>query len=228
MRTCVIIPTYNEAKAIGRIVKEVKLQNLDVLVIDDGSTDETSKIAKENGAVILRNDINQGKGSSLIEGFNYAVGLNFDAVVTMDGDGQHLPQDLPYFIRLAEYSDSSIIIGNRMKSSKNMPLTRLLTNRFMSWLISNLANQKIPDSQCGFRLIKKEVLTAVNLITSRYETESEILLRCSQLGLKIESVPIKTVYRDEKSRINPLIDTVRFFKLIIKEYGLRCFKKKNG
>ncbi len=217
MRTCVIIPTYNEAKGIGRLVKEIRLQNLDVLVVDDGSSDNTSQIAKDGGAIVLRNEKNQGKGASLIKGFNYALTNEYDAVITMDGDGQHLPEDIPYFMRLAKYSDSAIFIGNRMQKIKNMPLVRLITNRFMSWFLSCLAKQRIPDTQCGFRLLKKEVLKRVNLVTSKYETESEILIKSSRLGFKIESVPIKSIYTHEISQINPFIDTLRFIRLIIKE-----------
>jgi hypothetical protein len=87
----------------------------------------------------------------------------------------------------------------------------------MSWLLSCIAKQKIPDTQCGFRLIKQEVLKRVPLVTSKYETESEILIRSSRLGFKIESVPIKTIYLGEKSRINPFIDTLRFFRFLIRE-----------
>jgi len=217
MKTCVIIPTYNEAREIGNLVKKIREQNLDVLVVDDGSWDNTSQLANNSGAKVLRNEINQGKGASLIKGFNYALTLDYDAIITMDGDGQHLPEDLPYFIRLAKYSDSDIFIGNRMQKTKNMPLVRLLTNRFMSWLISCVAKQKIPDTQCGFRLIKKEVLEKLNLRTRKYETESELLIRSSRLGFKIESVPIKTMYIGEKSQINPFIDTLRFIRFIIQE-----------
>jgi glycosyltransferase involved in cell wall biosynthesis len=217
MKTCVIIPTYNEAKAIAGLVKEIRLQNLDVLVVDDGSSDNTSQIAEACGATVLRNQINQGKGASLIMGFNYALSRNYEAVITMDGDGQHLPEDIPYFIRLAKYSDSAIFIGNRMLKAKTIPLVRLITNRFMSWLLSCIAKQKIPDTQCGFRLIKQEVLKRVPLVTSKYETESEILVRSSRLGFKVESVPIKTIYLGEKSQINPFIDTLRFFRFLIRE-----------
>lgn len=217
MKTCVIIPTFNEYKEIGRIVAEVRKQNLEVIVIDDGSSDNTAVIAKDSGATVLKNEGNQGKGASLIKGFNYALDCGCDAVITMDGDGQHLPEDIPYFMRLAKYSDSGIIIGNRMQKIRNMPLLRLFTNRFMSWLISAVAKQKIPDTQCGFRLIKQEVLKKVRLSTSKYETESEILIRCARLGFKIESVPIKSIYRGEKSNINPFIDTLRFIKFILKE-----------
>jgi len=217
MKTCVIIPTYNEAREIGNLVKKIREQNLDVLVVDDGSWDNTSQLANNSGAKVLRNEINQGKGASLIKGFNYALPLDYDAIITMDGDGQHLPEDLPYFIRLAKYSASGIFIGNRMQKTKNMPLVRLLTNRFMSCLISWVAKQKIPDTQCGFRLIKKEVLEKLNLRTRKYETESEVLIRSSRLGFKIESVPIKTMYIGEKSQINPFIDTLRFIRFIIQE-----------
>lgn len=217
MKTCVIIPTFNEYKEIGRIVAEVRKQNLEVIVVDDGSSDNTAAIAKDNGATVLKNEANQGKGASLIKGFNYAIDCGCDAVITMDGDGQHLPEDIPYFMRLAKYSDSGIIIGNRMQKIRNMPLLRLFTNKFMSWLISAVAGQKIPDTQCGFRLIKQEVLKKVRLSTSKYETESEILIKCTRLGFKIESVPIKSIYMGEKSNINPFIDTLRFIKFILKE-----------
>ncbi len=104
-----------------------------------------------------------------------------------------------------------------MQKIKNMPLVRVLTNKVMSWLISQIAKQEIPDTQCGFRLIKKEVLAKLNLKTHKYETESEVLIRGSRLGFKIESVPIKTIYITEKSHINPFIDTLRFIRFILKE-----------
>jgi glycosyltransferase involved in cell wall biosynthesis len=186
-------------------------------VVDDGSSDNTSGLAREAGAVVLRNQINQGKGASLIKGFNYALSHSYDAVITMDGDGQHLPEDIPYFIRLAEYSDSGLIIGNRMFKARGMPRLRLATNMLMSWVISGVARQNIPDTQCGFRLIKKEVIKKLELGTTKYETESEVLIKVSRLGFKIESVPIKTVYAGEKSQINPFIDTLRFFRFILRE-----------
>lgn len=217
MKTCVIIPTYNESNEIAKIVQEIKKQNLEVVIVDDGSSDNTAQIAENNGAVVLRNETNQGKGASLSRGFNYSLESGYEAVITMDGDGQHLPEDIPYFMRLAKYSDSGIVIGNRMQKAKNMPLERILTNKFMSWLISLIAKQTIPDSQCGFRLIKKDVLEKVRLFTTKYETESEILIRGSRLGFKIESVPIKAIYMGKKSSINPFVDTIRFIKFILKE-----------
>lgn len=217
MKTCVVIPTYNESRTIADIVQKIKGQGLDVLVIDDGSTDGTGSIAKNSGAIVLRNETNEGKGASLILGFYYALNKNFDAVITMDGDGQHLPEEILFFLKAAAYSNSSIIIGNRMSENKNMPLVRILTNRFMSWLISKIIRQQIPDTQCGFRLIKRDVLEKLCLVTSRYETETELLIKSSRLGFKIESIPIKTIYSAEKSQIQPLRDTFRFFKFILNE-----------
>lgn len=216
MRTCVIIPTYNEALHIGDVVKEVKLQNCDIVVIDDGSQDKTAQIAGSCGVVVLRNEQNQGKGASLIKGFNYCMPLGYDAVITMDGDGQHLSQDIPFFIRLADSSPCSIFIGNRMQRARGMPFVRFITNKFMSWFLSGLTGQFIPDTQCGFRLIKRDVLEKVTFATQKYETESELLIKASRLGFKIESVPIKAIYSGEKSSINPFIDTLRFIRLAIR------------
>lgn len=214
MRTCIIIPTYNESREIARIVRLIRQYGLDVLVVDDGSKDNTAAIARENGARLIENSRNEGKGASLIKGFNYALSNGYDAVITMDGDGQHLPQEIAPFISLGENSDSAILIGNRMQKTRNMPLVRIATNKFMSWLISSIAGQKIPDSQCGFRLIKKEALQKIKLSTSKYETESEILIKAARQGFKIESVPIKSVYINAVSRINPFLDTLRFIRFL--------------
>lgn len=226
MKTCVIIPTYNESRSIAAVVAGVRQLNLETLVIDDGSSDNTLQIASDAGAVVLKNSSNQGKGASLIKGFGYALEKNFDAVITMDGDGQHLAQELPHFIKAAQYSDSAIIIGNRMLDRRNMPLVRVLTNKLMSWLISLIAKQKIYDSQCGFRLIKSHVLKKIKLRTRKYETESEILIKTANLGFGIESLPIKTIYRGEKSQINPFLDTLRFLRFIVKELWVtKCWKR---
>jgi len=217
MNVCVIVPAYNEARDIAGVVKSIKELGLSVLVVDDGSVDHTAEIARNSGADILRNEINRGKGASLIAGFHYVLSGDFDAVITMDADGQHSPQDLPYFLQFAQEKNADIIIGNRMTKVKSMPLLRLATNKFMSWLISKIAKQKIPDTQCGFRFIKCSALRKMDLKTTKYEIESEVLIKASRLGLRIDSIPIRTIYQGEKSRINPIFDTVRFFKFIIKE-----------
>lgn len=217
MKTCVVIPTFNESRTIADLIKKIRQQDLPAVVVDDGSGDNTAQIAADSGATVLRNPDNLGKGASLIRGFDYALGKDFDAIITMDGDGQHLAEEIPFFLRLAKYSDTGIFVGNRMSKPKSMPWIRLATNKFMSWLLSKIIGQKISDTQCGFRLIKKEALKNITLASAKFEIESEMLVKAARKGFKIESVPIKTVYGEEKSQINPIVDTLRFIKFIVRE-----------
>ena len=135
----------------------------------------------------------------------------------MDGDGQHDVEDIDQFIDAAQKYPTCIIVGNRMSDSNTMPLIRYCTNRFMSWLISLACKQTIEDTQCGYRHISRDILEKLNLTSQDFEIETEILMQACQKGFKIHSVPIKTIYRDEKSNINPFKDTVRFFAYFIKE-----------
>ncbi len=222
MRTCVIIPTYNESKTIAGLIKQVISLGFEVIVIDDGSNDFTADIAQASGATVLRNLKNLGKGAALVKGYNFAVAQGFDAVISMDGDGQHEPNDLAEFVKKAESSNCGLVIGNRMTTIRQMPVLRILTNRFMSWLISLITGQYIPDTQCGFRLVRADILRKIILSTTKYETESEILIRAARLGFKIESVPVKTIYAGQKSQINPFVDTLRFMRFIFSEFMGGC------
>ena len=214
MKTCVIIPTHNECSTIARLVSQIRSLNLDIVVIDDGSTDNTAACAQKEGAFVLHNSRNQGKGKALAQGFEYLLKHDFDAALTMDGDGQHLPQDIPQFLKKAESENAGLIIGNRMSDRKNMPFIRVMTNKFMSWIISRICRQKVLDSQCGFRLIKRPVLEKITLTTNKFEIESEMILEACRKGFSIASVPITSVYQKEKSHINPFIDTIRFFRFL--------------
>lgn len=219
MKSCVLIPSFNEEKTIGNIVKEITSAGLDVIVVDDGSMDGTGKAAAENGAIIMRNRENLGKGASLKYGFRYILEKsNFDAVITMDADGQHNPNDIQKLISRADETTDDIIMGNRMSFTKNMPLVRRATNLFMSFLLSAICKQRIPDTQCGFRLIKRKVLEKIKLKSDNYDLESEILIKASRAKFKIGSVPVETIYRGELSKIDPLKDTFRFFGMLIKLY----------
>lgn len=218
MRICVIIPTYNESRAIADLINQVTKIGLEVIIIDDGSTDDTVKIANACGVKVLVSLQNMGKGASLIKGYNFVLQSGFDAVISMDGDGQHSPDDLAAFIQKAQSSQSVLIVGNRMGMTKQMPALRVMTNFLMSNFISLIVKQHIPDTQCGFRLVKKELLARIDLSTSKYETESEILIKAAHLGFKIESIPIKTIYSGQKSQINPLVDTLRFVRFMAREF----------
>lgn len=209
-KICILVPSYNEAKTIGGIVHDIKALGFAVCVVDDGSSDNTAVIAKSEGAVVLTHRTNMGKGAALRDGFSYAMHNGYDAVIIIDGDAQHEVSSIPDFIRSAEETGADLIIGNRMQDARDMPYVRRQTNRFMSWLISRMCGQAIPDTQCGYRLIRKKVLESVNLVYSNFEIESELIIRACRKGFIIGSVPIRTVYQDEKSRINPIVDTLRF------------------
>jgi glycosyltransferase involved in cell wall biosynthesis len=219
MKNCVLIPSYNEARTIGAITKELKGRGLTVYVVDDGSTDETAAIAALQGAVVITHDKNKGKGASLIEGFGRILKEDFDAVLIMDGDGQHATVDVDNFFGKMAETDADIVIGNRMLDTASMPVLRKITNRIMSRVISNMCGQEIPDTQCGFKLVKRNVLETIKFEFSNFEIESEILLKAAKNGFKIESVPVKTVYRDEASKIKPIFDTIRFISFLIKMAG---------
>lgn len=221
MRACVLIPSYNEAKTVGSLVKAVRAEGLNVVVVDDGSVDGTGKIAEAEGACVVRYSKNRGKGASVRGGCGRILEKDYDTVIMMDGDGQHDPRDLPRFLTKISESDAGIVIGNRMVNTKNMPLIRWLTNKCMSFIISMVTHQRIPDSQCGYRIIKRKVLEAINLSSSRYEIESEMLIEAARCGFKIASLPIETIYRDESSQINPIIDTLRFIRFLVRSIGRR-------
>lgn len=217
MKICILIPCHNEAQAIGGLVEKIKGLSLDVVVVDDGSADGTGAIAKSKGAHILTIAQRGGKGNAMQKGFDYIVSQGYDALIVMDGDGQHAVEDVPKFIEHFKTTQASVINGNRMDNNKNMPFVRRVTNRFMSWMISSVCKQKVHDSQCGFRLISCGVLRAIKLTSINFEIESEILIKASRKGFKIDAVPVQTIYQDEQSKIHPVKDTVRFFKYLMRE-----------
>ncbi len=216
MKIGVIIPAFNEAETIPHLIEHLLPLVNEVVVVDDGSTDSTAEEAKARGARVLRHPMRMGKGAALRTGFQYALKEDFHAVITMDADGQHDWREVPKFIQAARKGEAGIIIGNRMGDVHSMPLVRLWTNRVTSWFISRLSHQRIEDSQSGYRLIRTEVLRDVKLITSNFDTESEILIEASRKGYRIRSIPIKTIYLDESSKIKPLLDTLRFTRLVLK------------
>lgn len=217
MRFAVLIPAHNEAKAIGPLVNAVRQKGYDVIVVDDGSADKTGEIARSQGAEVLTNDPRRGKGASLQRGFDHVLERGYDGVVAMDGDGQHAAADIETFLEKARYFPDSVITGNRMGDPKGMPIVRKLTNMFMSGIISGICRQSIPDTQCGFRYIGAKVLKNIQLSCSDFEIETEVLVKASKKGFKVLSVPVQTIYGDEKSKIHPGRDTVRFIRYISRE-----------
>jgi glycosyltransferase involved in cell wall biosynthesis len=222
MNVCLLIPAYNEARTIGQVVSKARKIIGSIVVVDDGSQDATAQIAQDSGAFVLKHQVNSGKGAALRTGFQYALDHGYDAVITMDSDGQHDVDDIPKFLEAFEEKLRSlslgIIIGSRMQDISTMPAVRKFTNKLTSFVGSLLAHQELKDSQSGFRLISSDVLRVVELETSGYEMESELLIKASRSGFRITSVPIKTIYGQEVSKINPMVDTCRFFRLLFRSF----------
>ena len=221
----VLIPAFNEERTIAEVVRRALPFARKVLVIDDGSTDRTAELAQSAGAEVRRHGINRGKGVSLSEGFRQAVEEGWEGVIVLDGDSQHEPEEIPRFIATAREEGSEIVLGNRMGASSGMPAVRYNTNRLTSLIVSFLAGRKIPDSQCGFRLLKKEVLEQVTCTTRNYDMESEQLIKAGRLGFRISSIPINCIYSGQVSKINPSQDTWRFIRLVIRNLLSRRGKR---
>lgn len=217
-RCLVILPAFNEENKIGKLIKEIKKQNLllDILVVDDGSLDKTQEAIRQHNVRLITHTKNLGKGTSLRDGFNEAIEKKYDFVITMDSDGQHNPEELKKFLEKESATNADVIVGNRLYDPKNMPLVRKITNTLMSKIISKICKQEIPDSQSGYRLIKTEVIKKINLTSQRYDIESELLIKSANAGFKISWVPIESIYQDQVSFINPVIDALRFLRLIFK------------
>ncbi|MFP4472276.1 MAG: glycosyltransferase family 2 protein [Candidatus Omnitrophota bacterium] len=228
MKFCVVIPIHNEAEYIAGVVAAVREYGMDIIVVDDGSTDESARLAGEAGARVLRRPARSGKGATLRHGFAHALAENYDGVITMDGDGQHLAQDLPAFLEAARACPVGIISGSRMRDVRAMPLVRLWTNRVMSVLISHLCRQRIPDTQCGFRYIHCDILRKVSLESSEFQIETEVLVQASRAGYPISSVDISTIYAGEHSKINPLRDTLNFLRYYLREIFRRNKQKEKA
>jgi len=208
-----IIPSYNPGKQVVKVIQEIKEYIPDILVVDDGSTDGSSEAIQQIKDIrYIRHKENRGKGAALKTGFSIALAENYDSVLTIDADYQHLPEDILKFLNV--YHDHDLIIGSRMHNVRNMPLQRVLANRIASYLVSKKCKQNISDSQSGYRLIKTNILKHMELKRDDYQIETEILLKAAKNEHKIGEVKISTQYNEEVSHINPFLITLSFFQTL--------------
>ncbi|MGV3753805.1 MAG: glycosyltransferase family 2 protein [Verrucomicrobiota bacterium] len=207
-----VIPCSNEEQGLAALLPELRQHLSHILVVDDGSTDGTQAVARKFGAEVLTLAQNHGKGIALRQGLDRAKQLGYRWALLMDGDGQHSAADIPAFLAQAEHCKPDLLIGNRMTQCANMPFVRHWTNRYLSYRISNLLGLSLPDTQCGFRLIRLEALSGLSLTTTGFEIESEILVQMALAQRRIAFVPITTIYQGEQSKIHPLRDSLRWFR----------------
>ena len=217
-QTAAVIPAYQDENHIGGIARRTRERLDHVVVVDDGSTDHTGERAREAGAEVIVHDQNRGKGEAIKTGLAHWLGTanpQIDWVILLDSDGQHLPEEIDRFLSTAaSLTRPTFFIGNRMNDVARMPFLRRVVNRYMSDHISRICGQKIPDTQCSYRMLHRQLIPDMLGGGHRFDYETEVLIITSRKGYAIESVPITTVYTDQVSKIHPVRDAFRFFKMM--------------
>ncbi len=215
MQVAALVPAYQAAASLGDVLRRLAaLENPPVvLVVDDGSRDATALVARQHGARVLSFAGNRGKGHALLAGFA-ALRSEFDAVVTLDADGQHPPECLPGLVRAAE-AGADLVLGARARTP-DMPFARRFANGFASGWATWLAGQRVSDSQCGYRLHSRRLLERTPLTPGRYEVETELVVRAARLGFRIAEVEVPTVYGEQRSQIHALRDVPRIVGTLLR------------
>lgn len=228
-----LIPAYNEGTRVASVVAGA-CAHLPVWVVDDGSSDDTAARAEEAGATVLRQVPNQGKGAALRAGFRRAIDAGYEAVLTLDADGQHDSGEIPRFLhaytdcRLARQDPQvDLVIGAR--DFHRIPLVRRVANTLGRWSLSWALGQPVRDNQSGYRLISRRLLEATLTSEERgFEFEVEMIVTCMLCGFALEWVPIRTIYAGEKSHINPWYHFVHFSRMVWQtRQRVRRAKQKN-
>jgi len=220
MNISVVIPAFNEEERVGPVLKELGSTGLPVIVVDDGSTDRTNEVlsklkVESEKLIVLRHRVNLGKGAAMKTGAEAAFGLGADAVIFMDSDGQHKPQDLPKFIEALNSQKYDVVFGSR-NLSFGVPLVRYLGNKFASVLVALLFGKYVSDLLCGYRAVTKRAYKKIDWESTGYAVETEMAIKTAKYRLKHCEVQVQTVYLDNVKGVtvidafNILIDVVRW------------------
>ncbi|HEY8550837.1 MAG TPA: glycosyltransferase family 2 protein [Vicinamibacterales bacterium] len=204
-----LIPAFNEAGRIARVVEGVRPHVDTVLVVDDGSEDGTGAAAEAAGAEVVRHDANRGKGHAVRTGLEALLPRAFTHVLFMDGDLQHRPEDVPGLVAEAAASNADVVVGARVFDRARMPRSRYYSNVIGSRALAGFTGVPVSDSQSGFRLIRTDVLRRIRLTSTKYEIETEMLIRLAKLGVSIREVPVTLAYEGARSKLRPIRDTTR-------------------
>ena len=212
--TIVVIPCYQGARTVADVVRGAAASGLPVVVVDDGSSDGSGAAAEAAGATVLRHAGNRGKGAALATGFAHAKKLGADAVLTMDADGQHDPGEIGRLVAAHDADPNALVVGVRSFAPEDMPRRSRIGNRISTWWISRYAGMRYTDTQSGFRVYPRAMFD-VPLRSTKFDTETELLLRAAKMKLPLVEVPIKTIYApDHASHFHGFRDTMRVIKLV--------------
>ncbi|MEM8930995.1 MAG: glycosyltransferase family 2 protein, partial [Acidobacteriota bacterium] len=213
----ILIPAYQAAASIGDVVRRSLAILPDVLVIDDGSTDGTAAVARDAGAEVVSLPRNQGKGDALETGFGLLFDRGSTSVVTLDADGQHLPEQVPVLLDAAA-DGADLVLGSRQHLFADMSPVRRFANRLSSRAISFAAGRPLVDIQTGFRFYSRRLVDAVGLPESRFEAESAVVVRAARRGFRIATVPVELGFADGRttSHFRPVVDSLRIAGAVVR------------
>ncbi len=215
----VLIPSYNGGKHLRQVLEGLSPLGLTVLVVDDGSTDGSPVEARRLGVRVLSLPVRSGKGRAMRRGISAISGETPpDWTLFMDGDGQHLPSEVPHFLQ-AMSPDVDFLLGNRLHEGHNFPPYRLVTNRLGSEVLRRMSGHAVPDTQCGFRALRTSLLSTMALESEGFEIETEILLKALRMGARWRAVPVSAVYNGQGSHFLPVADTFRICMAALRYVG---------
>lgn len=214
----IAIPAYRAEKELAKFLPYLLtfIPSSQIIVLIDGDYDSSQSVCEQYLIRTIVHIENQGKGAAISTLFRN-LSKHYRWIITMDADGQHIPEDLPQFLKKIDQatSDCAVVVGSRDRKGSSMPFARKCSNGLTSWFISLVTGQKIDDSQCGYRAYRSSIVTQCICRYTRFEMESEILIRCASMGETIVSVPISTVYNGGVSHISHVKDTLRWIRAVI-------------
>jgi len=210
---CVIIPTYNNDKTLEKVIQGVLAFTDNIVVVNDGSTDTSRQILESYPEItILHLEKNRGKGFAIRQGFNEALKQGYAYAITIDSDGQHLPEELPEFLAAIDEEPEALVIGSRNLAQEGIPGGTSFGNRFSNFWTWIETGYKLPDTQSGFRLYPIAHMGKMHFWTNRFEFEIEVLVRSAWKGIPLKSIPVSVIYPDKKERVShfrPITDFAR-------------------
>ena len=217
MRIAAAIPAFQAGASVGDVIRRTREVLPEVLVVDDGSSDATAEAARGAGAELVAHPVNRGKGAALVTAFRTLFARGCDAVVTLDADGQHLPEEIPKLLEAAR-GGADLVLGTRDHLFAEMVAARRVANRLSSWAISWAAGQSLSDVQTGFRLYTRRLVEATGFPEARFDAESAVVVRASRRGFRIATVPVRLGFADGRttSHYRPLVDSLRIARSVVR------------